>query len=55
VRKLAKMKEDDELILFTTKEILQREEELLAYDNLNFDHQQWQDSSTDDEDEESDK
>jgi CPA2 family monovalent cation:H+ antiporter-2 len=55
VRKLAKMKEDDELILFTTKEILQREEELLAYDNLNFDHQQWQDSSTNDEDEESDK
>jgi CPA2 family monovalent cation:H+ antiporter-2 len=55
VRKLAKMKEEDELVLFNTKEILQREEELLAYDNLNFDNQQWQDSSTDDEDEESDK
>ncbi len=37
VRKLAQIKEEgDELILFTTKEILQREEELLAYDNLNF-------------------
>jgi CPA2 family monovalent cation:H+ antiporter-2 len=55
VRKLAKMKEEDELVLFNTKEILQREEELLAYDNLNFDNQQWQDSSTDDEDEESEK
>ncbi|MDQ0595627.1 CPA2 family monovalent cation:H+ antiporter-2 [Chryseobacterium ginsenosidimutans] len=55
VRKLAKMKQEDDLVLFNIKEILQREEELLAYDNLNFDNQQWQDSSTDDEDEESDK
>lgn len=37
IRRLAKAKDDDEILLFTTKEILQREEELLAYDNLNFD------------------
>lgn len=36
IRRLAKAKEDDEILLFTTKEILQREEELLAYDNLSF-------------------
>ena len=54
VRKLAKMKENnDDITLFTTKEILQREEELLAYDNLNFDNKNWEgSSSTDEEDEE---
>jgi monovalent cation:proton antiporter-2 (CPA2) family protein len=54
IRKLAKTKDnDDEILLFTTKEILQREEELLAYDNLNFDNKNWEgSSSTDDEDEE---
>lgn len=52
IRKLAKSDDDDEIHLFTTKEILQREEELLAYDNLTFDNQQWEDSSSD-EDEES--
>ncbi len=51
IRKLAKSEEDDEIHLFTTKEILQREEELLAYDNLNFDNKQWEDSSKDEEDE----
>lgn len=54
IRKLAKADEDDEIHLFTTKEILQREEELLAYDNLNFENKQWEDSSNDEE-EESDK
>ncbi|KPH11149.1 monovalent cation:proton antiporter-2 (CPA2) family protein [Chryseobacterium sp. ERMR1:04] len=53
IRRLAKAKEDDEILLFTTKEILQREEELLAFDNLNFDNKNWEgSSSTDDEDEE---
>jgi len=51
IRKLAKSDHDDEIHLFTTKEILLREEELLAYDNLNFDNQQWEDSSNDEEDE----
>jgi CPA2 family monovalent cation:H+ antiporter-2 len=52
IRKLAKTKDkDDEVLLFTTKEILQREEELLAYDNLNFDILQWEDSSSDDDEE----
>ncbi|WP_042722295.1 monovalent cation:proton antiporter-2 (CPA2) family protein [Flavobacterium sp. B17] len=51
IRKLAKAEEDDEIHLFTTKEILQREEELLAYDNLNFENKQWEDSSNDEEDE----
>lgn len=51
IRKLAKSEEDDEIHLFTTKEILQREEELLAYDNLNFDNKQWEDSPKDEEDE----
>jgi len=38
IRRLAKAKDnEDEIRLFTTKEILQREEELLAYDNLSFD------------------
>ncbi len=49
IRKLAKSEDDDEIHLFTTKEILQREEELLAYDNLNFNNKQWEDSSLDDE------
>lgn len=53
MRRLAKAKEDDEILLFTTKEILQREEDLLAFDNLNFDNKNWEgSSSTDDEDEE---
>ncbi|SMP30961.1 monovalent cation:proton antiporter-2 (CPA2) family protein [Chryseobacterium profundimaris] len=49
IRKLAKADEDDEIYLFTTKELLQREEELLAYDNLNFTNNQWEDSSNDEE------
>jgi CPA2 family monovalent cation:H+ antiporter-2 len=49
IRKLAKSKEDDDIALFTTKEILQREEELLAYDNLNFDNKNWEDSSSTEE------
>lgn len=57
IRKLAKANdEDDEIRLFTTREILQREEELLAYDNLNFDNnsKNWEGSSTatEDDDEE---
>lgn len=49
IRRLAKAKEDDEILLFSTKEILQREEELLAYDNLNFDNKDWEGSSSVDE------
>jgi len=52
IRRLAKIKEEDELLLFTTKELLQREEELLAFDNLSFDNKDWEGSSTLDEDEE---
>ncbi|MCJ8154961.1 monovalent cation:proton antiporter-2 (CPA2) family protein [Chryseobacterium sp. SSA4.19] len=51
IRKLAKSDDDDDIHLFTTKELLQREEDLLAYDNLNFDNKQWEDSSNDEEDE----
>ncbi|UWX59214.1 monovalent cation:proton antiporter-2 (CPA2) family protein [Chryseobacterium oranimense] len=51
IRRLAKAKDDDEILLFTTKEILQREEELLAYDNLNFDNKDWEGSSSVDEEE----
>ncbi|MCX8525064.1 monovalent cation:proton antiporter-2 (CPA2) family protein [Chryseobacterium formosus] len=54
IRKLAKSKDDEDIRLFTTKEILQREEDLLAYDNLNFENKDWETSSTDD-DEEGDK
>lgn len=54
IRKLAKADEDDEIHLFTTKEILQREEELLAYDNLNFENKQWEDSSNDEDENEND-
>ncbi|WP_415325518.1 monovalent cation:proton antiporter-2 (CPA2) family protein [Chryseobacterium sp. MMS23-Vi53] len=56
IKKLARAKEsdDDKILLFTTKEILQREEELLAYDNLNFDSRDWEeDSSSEEDDEES--
>lgn len=55
IRRLAKTKDnDDEILLFTTKEILQREEELLAYDNINFENKNWEGSSSaDEEDEES--
>lgn len=52
IRRLAKAKEDDEILLFTTKEFLQREEELLAYDNLNFDNRDWEGSSVDEESDE---
>lgn len=55
IRKLAKAKDsEDEIRLFTTKEILQREEDLLAFDNLNFDHnsKNWEGSSTAEEDDE---
>ncbi|MCX8531973.1 monovalent cation:proton antiporter-2 (CPA2) family protein [Chryseobacterium luquanense] len=51
IRKLAKSKDDEDIRLFTTKEILQREEDLLAYDNLNFENKDWETSSTDDEEE----
>jgi CPA2 family monovalent cation:H+ antiporter-2 len=56
IRRLAKAKgTEDEILLFTTKEFLQREEELLAYDNLNFDNKNWEGSSSaDEEDEETD-
>jgi CPA2 family monovalent cation:H+ antiporter-2 len=54
VRKLAKLKEEDELTLFTTKELLQREEELLAYDNLNFEDKNWEGSSSSEEEDEED-
>lgn len=52
IRKLAKSDDDDDIHLFTTKELLQREEDLLAYDNLNFDNKQWEDSSNDDDEDE---
>lgn len=42
VRKLAKEQLADE-ISFTTRDALQREEELLALDSLNFDTQEWKD------------
>lgn len=51
IRKLAKSDDDDDIHLFTTKEILQREEDLLAYDNLNFENKDWETQSTDDEEE----
>lgn len=51
ISKLAKSDNDDDIHLFTTKELLQREEDLLAYDNLNFDNKQWEDSSNDEEEE----
>lgn len=51
IRKLAKSEDDDDIHLFTTKEILQREEDLLAYDNLNFENKDWETSSTDGEEE----
>jgi len=54
IRKLAKADNDDEIRLFTTKEILQREEELLAYDNLNFDGKNWEDSSSSAEEDDED-
>lgn len=53
VRRLAKAKDtEDEILLFTTKEFLQREEELLAYDNLNFDNKNWEGSTSEDEEDE---
>jgi CPA2 family monovalent cation:H+ antiporter-2 len=52
IRKLAKSDDDDDIHLFTTKELLQREEDLLAYDNLNFDNKQWEDSSNDEDEDE---
>lgn len=53
IRKLSKSREDeDDLLLFTTKEILQKEEDLLAYDNLNFDGKDWEGSASVEEDEE---
>ena len=50
IKKLSKSKDDEEIHLFTTKEILQREEDLLAYDNLNIENKDWETSSDDDED-----
>lgn len=47
VRKLARQKLSD-TITFTTKEALQREEELLSYDNLNFSTNNWDEDSSDD-------
>jgi len=35
--------------LFTTKEILQIEEDLLAFDNLNFDRKDWETLASEDE------
>ncbi|MBD3903608.1 monovalent cation:proton antiporter-2 (CPA2) family protein [Chryseobacterium sp. Ch-15] len=52
IRKLAKSKDDEDIRLFTTKEILQREEDLLAYDNLNFENKDWETSSADEDDDE---
>ncbi|WBV55864.1 monovalent cation:proton antiporter-2 (CPA2) family protein [Chryseobacterium daecheongense] len=52
IRRLAKIKEEDELLLFTTKELLQREEELLAFDNLSFDNKDWEGASSVEEEEE---
>lgn len=52
IRKLAKSKDDEDIRLFTTKELLQREEALLAYDNLNFENRDWETSSTDEDDDE---
>lgn len=49
IRKLAKSKDDEEIHLFTTREILQREEDLLAYDNLNLENKDWETQSTDEE------
>ncbi|KQT16022.1 potassium transporter [Chryseobacterium sp. Leaf404] len=51
IRKLAKSKDDEDIRLFTTREILQREEDLLAYDNLNFENKDWETSSTEGEEE----
>ncbi len=54
VRRLAKLKaEENDIMLFTTREILQREEDLLAYDNLSFENREWEDSSSEEEQEES--
>ena len=50
LRKLSKEPEVDSII-FTTKEALQRDEELLAYDNLNFNNSSWLTDSESDEDE----
>lgn len=36
--------EEGDRHLFSTKEILEREEELLAYDNLNFDKKDWEEN-----------
>ncbi|UFH33592.1 monovalent cation:proton antiporter-2 (CPA2) family protein [Chryseobacterium sp. C-71] len=55
IRKLAKSDDDDEIRLFTTKELLQREEELLAYDNLNFDGKNWEGSSSTAEEDDEEK
>lgn len=45
IQKLARMSEEgDEEAMFSTRELLQREEELLAYDNLNLDRQNWENS-----------
>ncbi|REC45106.1 monovalent cation:proton antiporter-2 (CPA2) family protein [Chryseobacterium sp. 5_R23647] len=52
IRKLAKSKDDEDIRLFTTKEILQREEDLLAYDNLNFENKDWETSSIDEDEDE---
>lgn len=43
--KLAKTDKDEDMHLFTTKELLQREEDLLSYDNLNFENKDWETSS----------
>lgn len=48
VKKLAKMSEKiDEEAIFTTKEVIQREEELLAYDNLSFATSNWENQNDD--------
>ena len=49
IRKLAKSDPEDEIHLFTTKEILQREEDLLNFDSLNFNNNDWEADSNEDE------
>lgn len=50
IRKLAKQQLNGE-VTFTTRDAFQREEELLAYDSLNFENQEWKDRDDDQDDE----
>ncbi|KQR93599.1 potassium transporter [Chryseobacterium sp. Leaf180] len=51
IRRLAKSDSDEEMRLFTTRELLQREEDLLAFDSLSFEVKNWEESLPDDDDE----